>query len=69
MTELIANLRAAYDEILDNLEWMDEATKVRAKTKLEMMREFIAYPDWILDDATVDALYEGVKIKVKPGEG
>ncbi|CAG0918695.1 unnamed protein product [Notodromas monacha] len=60
MLELIANLRVAFDEIIDNLTWMDASTKERAKTKLEAMREFVAYPDWILDDAAVDAFYDGL---------
>ena len=42
-------IKAEFKKIVDNIDWMDEATKQRAYEKLENMRENIAYPDEILD--------------------
>ena len=46
--ELVANLIAAFDKRIDNLDWMDPATKSRAKAKLAGMKVGMGYPDvWI----------------------
>ena len=46
--ELVANLIAAFDKRIDKLDWMDPATKTRAKAKLAGMKVGMGYPDaWI----------------------
>lgn len=45
MDKLIENLRAAFKEGIDNLEWMDAATKVEAQDKLAKFNPKIGYPD------------------------
>ncbi len=45
MLDLVGNLRKAMAESLDNLEWMDDATKVEAHKKLEKFTTKIGYPD------------------------
>ncbi|OYV61574.1 MAG: peptidase M13 [Actinobacteria bacterium 21-73-9] len=44
MDELVANLVAAYRESISALEWMSEATRVRAIEKLEAFDTHIGYP-------------------------
>lgn len=61
--EMITNIRASFSEILDELEWMDDATRARAHLKLEGMNQMIGYPEEILDEEKVIAFYEGVVIK------
>jgi putative endopeptidase len=45
MTELVANLMAAYAESIDGLSWMSPATRVAAKEKLSKYMLKIGYPD------------------------
>ncbi len=44
-TKLTLNIRAAFEEILKNLEWMDEETKLKAIEKLNKISQKIGYPD------------------------
>ena len=45
MVTLVENLRTAYGQRIDNLEWMSDETKVKAHDKLASMRVKIGYPD------------------------
>lgn len=45
MLDLIENLRAAFKDGIDNLEWMGEETKVQAQDKLAKFNPKIGYPD------------------------
>ncbi len=45
MVELVENLRAAFKDGIDNLEWMSEDTKVEAQDKLRKFNPKIGYPD------------------------
>jgi len=45
MDKLIENLRAAFKDGIDNLEWMDPATKAEAQDKLAKFNPKIGYPD------------------------
>ncbi|WP_028117411.1 M13 family metallopeptidase [Ferrimonas senticii] len=45
MTELVENLRKAYGQSIDELSWMGEETKVKAKAKLAAFTPKIGYPD------------------------
>ena len=44
MVEVFENIRAALGERIDNLDWMSDATKVRAQEKLAAMNAKIGYP-------------------------
>ena len=56
MVELVENLRGAFKDGIDNLEWMGEATKVEAQDKLRKFNPKIGYPDEWTDysDLSVD---------------
>lgn len=45
MVDLVENLRAAFKEGIDNLEWMSPDTKVEAQDKLRKFNPKIGYPD------------------------
>jgi len=45
MDKLIENLRAAFKDGIDNLDWMDPATKVEAQDKLAKFNPKIGYPE------------------------
>ncbi|XP_049474186.1 membrane metallo-endopeptidase-like 1 isoform X1 [Panthera uncia] len=48
--ELIDKVRAVFVETLDELGWMDEASKKKAQEKAMSIREQIGYPDYILEE-------------------
>ncbi|XP_045426447.1 membrane metallo-endopeptidase-like 1 [Pipistrellus kuhlii] len=48
--ELIDKVRAVFVETLDELSWMDEASKKKAQEKAMSMKVQIGYPDYILDE-------------------
>ena len=45
MEDLVANLTAAFEERLQNLEWMDDETREQALLKLSTFEPRIGYPD------------------------
>ena len=49
MDELIGNLRSAFQERLQRLEWMDEATRAQALAKLETFEPRIGHPERFID--------------------
>ncbi len=53
MDVLIENLRAAFKDGIDNLEWMGEKTKVQAQDKLAKFNPKIGYPDEWTDYTTL----------------
>ena len=44
---LIKNIRQMFDENLNQLEWIDEHSKLEAKKKLDKITEKVGYPDFI----------------------
>ncbi|MBY5979469.1 M13 family metallopeptidase [Ferrimonas balearica] len=54
MSELVENLRRAYGESIDDLEWMSPETKVKAKQKLAAFTPKIGYPDRWKDYSTLE---------------
>uniref|UniRef100_A0A670IJN6 Membrane metalloendopeptidase like 1 n=1 Tax=Podarcis muralis TaxID=64176 RepID=A0A670IJN6_PODMU len=47
--DLIEKIREVFIETLDELQWMDEASKGKAREKVTAIREQIGYPDYILE--------------------
>jgi putative endopeptidase len=45
VTEMVANIRDAFATRLDTLDWMDDATRAEAHTKLKAMEALVAYPE------------------------
>lgn len=63
MLEMTGYIRTAFKEdILENLDWMDDNTKKRARAKMEKMDQFIAYSDEFLLQDKVDGLHQGITI-------
>ena len=53
MVTLVENLRTALGQHIDNLEWMSDTTKVRAREKLAAFTVKIGYPDKWKDYSTL----------------
>ncbi|MEM9234529.1 MAG: M13 family metallopeptidase, partial [Pseudomonadota bacterium] len=65
MTEMFENIRTALSIRIDNLEWMTDATKVKAQEKLAAMTAKIAYPEKWTDYSELEVvpgdLYGNIK--------
>ncbi len=62
VVEMTDYLRQAFKQLLDDLEWMDDETKLEAHEKLKSMKQFLAFPDQVLDQDIVDQVYQGLDI-------
>ena len=54
---MVENLRAAFKELVEETDWMDAETQVKAQEKADQMLQLIGYPDWLLDNSEVDKYY------------
>ena len=54
--------RRQFQILLNEVEWMDEATKQRARVKASGMVEHIGYPSELLDMAKLEQLYDGLEL-------
>ena len=57
---MVEYLRSAFADIIAATSWMDEASRAAALEKVEMIESYMAYPDWLLNDAEVNDYYDGV---------
>ena len=62
MLEMVTDIKHEFKNILNEIQWMDKETKERAHAKLETIKEYIAYPEEILDTSRLEDLYEGIEI-------
>ena len=43
--DMVENIKNAFEETIDNLDWMGQETKKKAKLKLQLMQVKMGYPD------------------------
>lgn len=67
MVTLVANLKVAYRERMQDLIWMSDVTKERALEKLDAMNVKIGYPDNWKDYSTLEITGDCYVINVKNG--
>ncbi|XP_060518791.1 neprilysin-2 isoform X1 [Cylas formicarius] len=60
--EMVADIRAEFEEILRKVDWMDQETRMNAIDKAKSMSTHIAYPDELLDDKKLEEFYEGLEL-------
>ncbi|WAR15632.1 NEP-like protein [Mya arenaria] len=63
--EMISDIREAFNERLDELDWMDPETKKVAIEKAKHIKEMIGFPDFILNDTALNKYYEEVTVDDK----
>lgn len=62
VAKIIDSIKQEFKEILKNLAWLDEETRVRALSKLMKMTPFVAYPDELLNETALLKTYENISI-------
>lgn len=58
--EMVKYIHAEFMKILDDVQWMDERTKQRARDKAMAIRSYIGYPDELLNNTEIDLFHKGV---------
>ncbi|XP_037729955.1 neprilysin-2 isoform X1 [Drosophila subpulchrella] len=64
--EMVNDIRSVFNDILDEVNWMDAKTKKEAKEKLHSMATHIGYPDEMLDNEKLAAYY--AKLDIDPAK-
>ena len=59
---MVHDIRAEFDAILDEIDWMDPSTKAKAKAKAAGIEEHIGYPSELLDSQKLNDLYAGLEL-------
>ena len=54
------DIMESFRDMLNTTDWIDEQTKILAQEKVSAMMLRIGYPDFILDQKTLDERYRGV---------
>ncbi|KPU80743.1 uncharacterized protein Dana_GF16094, isoform B [Drosophila ananassae] len=62
--EMVTDIRDVFNDILDEVNWMDDKTKKEAKQKLHSMATHIGYPDEMLDNEKLAQYY--AKLDIDP---
>uniref|UniRef100_T1IPN2 Membrane metallo-endopeptidase-like 1 n=1 Tax=Strigamia maritima TaxID=126957 RepID=T1IPN2_STRMM len=62
-TDLVFNVKDVLSQSLSNTKWMDSETLAKAMEKvLRAMKEYIAYPEELLDDSIINNFYKSLRI-------
>lgn len=57
VNEMVENIKIAFKEILNDIDWMDADTKENARGKADTMKSQMAYADELLDDTKLVQYY------------
>ncbi|XP_043506308.1 neprilysin-4-like isoform X3 [Frieseomelitta varia] len=60
--EMLFDIKAAFEQMIAELDWMDANTRARAHAKLRAIRPFVGIPDWINNSEKLNKFYEGINI-------
>lgn len=57
---MVKHLKVTFEKLIEEVDWMDSATKAIARDKAEAMTALVGYPEWIKDKSRIDSYYKGV---------
>jgi hypothetical protein len=57
---MLANIQWAFSTLVRSADWMDGDTKVATLDKAAAVKQFIGFPEWLLDKNQLHEYYEGV---------
>ncbi|CAH1775260.1 unnamed protein product [Owenia fusiformis] len=61
--EMIGNIREAFNELLEEVDWMDTETREVAREKANAISEKIGYPNYIMNSTALDKDYAELTIE------
>merc|ERR1719348_878215 len=63
--EMVRDIRKEMEIILNDVDWMDPLTRARAQDKLRTMKEYIGYPEEIMQEHLLEELYQDLEVSPK----
>ncbi|CAG4983508.1 unnamed protein product [Colias eurytheme] len=60
--EMVSDVRAAFAESVSQLTWMDDTTRARTLRKLQAIRNFVGFPEWLLNTTRLDVHYKHAEV-------
>ena len=63
---MIHEIREAFNDLLEDNEWMDTETRAVAKDKANSMNERIGYPEYITNTSRLEREYDNVSFNSGP---
>lgn len=60
VVSMIENIRIAFHSLVVEVKWMDDQTKCSTHEKLNAMKNFVGFPEWILKTGELDEYYGGM---------
>ncbi|KAL5013750.1 hypothetical protein ScPMuIL_008020 [Solemya velum] len=61
--DMIHNIRAAFNDLLEHVDWMDEKARKVAREKADSIAEKIGYASYILNDTALDEDYKNIHFR------
>ena len=62
--EMIHEIRHAFNDLLEENEWMDTETRLVAEDKANSMNERIGYPEYITNKTRLEEEYRNVSLSI-----
>lgn len=57
---MLADIQWAFSTLVRSVDWMDEDTKIATLDKAAAVKQFVGFPEWLLDKDQLQYYYEGV---------
>ena len=57
---MLEDIKWAFSSLVHSVTWMDEETKKETLAKADVMKNYVGFPDWLLDKQQLEKYYEGV---------
>lgn len=62
---MLKDITTSFNTLVDSLTWMDEKTKRNTWKKASSIKSYIGYPEWLLNQGELEALYKNVSKHIK----
>ncbi|KAF5299290.1 hypothetical protein FQA39_LY02463 [Lamprigera yunnana] len=62
-TDILYNIRNQFKEVINNFKWMDDATRIKALERLSSSKNYIGYPNDLLNFDKIDQRYIGYQME------
>ena len=62
VTNMLSNIREAFNNLVRETTWMDDGTKCSTLEKSVAMQSLVGFPEWILEAGKLDEYYDYIKL-------
>lgn len=57
---MVDNIQFAFQQNMETISWMDEASRSAALRKIKVMKKYIGFPKWLPQKEVLEEFYAGV---------